>query len=134
MRAFNLFFMLVLLAGCVLAPETASPSPPPAIMTSSPSSALSAPTATPSEVANGPIVLRIFSPADGDVMDSAEIFVVGDVSIEAVLTINEEIYLLSAGQFSLPVTLEEGPNALEIVASDFEGNEVYLILTMTYQP
>ena len=134
MRAFNLFFMLVLLAGCVPAPETASPSPPPATMTSSPSPALSAPTATPIEVANGPIVLRIFSPADGDVMDSAEIFVVGDVSIEAVLTINEEIYLLSAGQFTLPVTLEEGPNALEIVASDFEGNEVYLILTMTYQP
>jgi len=68
------------------------------------------------------------------VVDSAEIFVVGDVSIEAILTINEEIYLLSAGQFSLPVTLEEGPNALEIVASDFEGNEVYLILTITYQP
>lgn len=134
MRAFNLFFLLVLLAACVPAPETASPSPPPAAMASSPSPALSAPTATPIEVANGPLVLRIFSPADGDVVDSAEIFVVGDVSIEAVLTINEEIYLLSAGQFSLPVTLEEGPNALEIVASDFEGNEVYLILTITYQP
>jgi hypothetical protein len=58
----------------------------------------------------------------------------GNVSRDAVLTINDEIYVLPPGDFSIPLTLEEGPNALEIVASDTDGNEVDLILTVTYQP
>ncbi len=67
-------------------------------------------------------------------MTEPQINLVGKVSRETVLTINNDIHILPFGDFSIPLTLEEGPNTLEIVASDNDGNEVDLILTVTYQP
>ncbi len=58
----------------------------------------------------------------------------GEISADAVLTVNDEIYLLEAGEFSEPVTLQEGLNAIQITASDMDGNIVELVLTITYQP
>jgi hypothetical protein len=96
----------------------------------------SLPTTAPKPVilTNGPLVLKLLAPADETVVAAPQVNVVGEVSAETVLTINDEIYLLPAGAFSQAVPLEEGPNVLEIVASDAAGNEVYLILTVTYQP
>jgi hypothetical protein len=36
------------------------------------------------------------------------------------------------GKFSTMVTLEEGPNPIEVLASDFEGNEGSVTLTVIY--
>ncbi|MHB8933563.1 MAG: hypothetical protein ACYC6H_08865 [Bellilinea sp.] len=36
--------------------------------------------------------------------------------------------------FSVPVDLEEGPNLIDIVISDLEGNEVSITLTITFEP
>jgi hypothetical protein len=52
-----------------------------------------------------------------------------------VITINEDILLVDeTGVFSATVPLEEGPNAIQIVASDAVGNEESLELIVTYEP
>ena len=36
------------------------------------------------------------------------------------------------GNFSTAVALDEGPNSIEVIASDYEGNEASKILTVIY--
>ncbi len=67
-------------------------------------------------------------------VDQPQIELKGEVNETAVLTVNDDTYLLQKGTFSQPVNLQEGVNALQIVASDMDGNEVDLILSITYQP
>jgi hypothetical protein len=38
------------------------------------------------------------------------------------------------GQFKTTLPLEEGPNLIEIIASDESGNEASALLTITYEP
>jgi len=38
------------------------------------------------------------------------------------------------GKFSTTVSLEEGPNSIEVVASDSQGNENSQVLTVIYAP
>ena len=92
------------------------------------------PTATPAVLSNGPLTLTIYSPQDQATVSDPNMDVKGKVSEDAVLTINDEIYDLKAGEFTQSVQLTEGLNAIQIVASDMVGNEVDLILTITYQP
>ena len=89
---------------------------------------------TPIRQQNGPFTLVITSPADLAVVDTSQINLKGEVNETAVLTVNDDNYLLQKGAFSKPVQLQEGLNAIQIVASDMDGNEVDLILSVTYQP
>jgi len=81
-----------------------------------------------------PYILTVISPLDNSTVSAPQINLIGKVSRGTVLTINDYIYVLGAGDFTIPFTLEEGPNVLEIVASDYDGNEVDVILTVSYQP
>ncbi len=83
---------------------------------------------------SGPFTLTIYSPVDLAVVNQAQIELRGAVSSTAVLTVNDDIYLLEKGVFTEPLKLQEGINAVQIVASDMDGNEVDLILSITYQP
>ena len=48
---------------------------------------------------------------------------------------NEMIALVSTDEtFSFLISLEEGPNVLEFVASDVDGNEIAFVLTVIYEP
>jgi hypothetical protein len=89
---------------------------------------------TPIRQQNGSFTLIITSPADLAVVVSQPIDLKGEVNETAVLTVNDDSYLLQKGAFSKPVQLQEGLNAIQIVASDMDGNEVDLILSITYQP
>ena len=80
------------------------------------------------------LTLTIDSPKDQDVVSAPNLDIKGKVSRDAVLSLNDSTYLIPAGSFSKPVTLVEGPNAIQIVASDTSGNEVDLVMTVTYQP
>lgn len=123
--------LLALLAAC----STLSPAAPSGPETGRPDVSSPAPgLSTPVALASGPLALNILSPQDGAVVNTPQIELTGQVSREIVLTVNEQIYLLPPGDFSLPVALEEGANALEIVASDVDGNEITFILVITYQP
>ena len=103
-----------------------------------------APTAAPGETASeapplvlssGPLVVTLTSPADETVVSAPQVDVAGQAPAETVISIGDSITVVDAsGQFSIPVPLEEGPNSLEIVASDADGNQVSATLVVTYDP
>lgn len=90
--------------------------------------------ATPIRQSTGPFTLTISSPADLAVVNQAQVDLKGEVNRTTVLTVNDDTYLLQKGTFSEPLKLEEGVNAVQIVGSDMDGNEVDLILSITYEP
>jgi hypothetical protein len=92
------------------------------------------PASTPMKLSTGLFTLTIFSPADQAVVNQPQVDIRGDVSADAVVTINEDTYVFNSGPFKQTIPLEDGLNSIQIVASDMEGNEVDLILTVTYQP
>jgi hypothetical protein len=91
-------------------------------------------TSIPAVLSNGPLTLTIHSPQDQATVSDPHVEVKGKVSEDAVLTINDEIYVLQPGEFTQSVPLSAGLNAIQIAASDMAGNEVDLVLTVTYQP
>lgn len=112
----------MLLSPAVLASATASPG------------GASTPFASSSQIPGGHI-LHIVAPQDGDVVNTSSVLLRGFALPETVISVNEDIYLVgSQGQFEIPLTLEEGPNVFEIVASDLSGNKESVILVLTYQP
>jgi hypothetical protein len=91
-------------------------------------------TPAPMKFTSGPFTLTIFSPADEAVVNEPQVTLLGEVSSDAVVTINESTNIIYAGRFSETVPLEEGINTIQIVASDMDGNEVDVVLTVSYQP
>lgn len=122
----SVLVLLSLLAAC--APiETAEPLP--ATGGAEPAAA------TPLRFTSGGLVFHLDSPADGAVATEPQAILRGAVNVNAVLSVNNEIYLLDGGQpFEIPVSLLEGPNALGIVVSDYEGNVIEFVLTVIYEP
>ncbi len=87
------------------------------------------------EYTQGSLWVRLFSPQDGDTVDTPTIKVKGQAPAETVITINDKILVVSADlSFETEVNLEEGPNLIEIVASDLNDNEVDIQLTVNYEP
>lgn len=82
----------------------------------------------------GALTLVITSPQDNAEVTEPQINLEGSISENAVMTVNDEIYLLDSGNFSQSLSLQEGANVLQIVVSDDTGNEIDLILTVTYSP
>lgn len=82
----------------------------------------------------GTLTARIFSAPDATVNDEPYV-IQGWANEEVVITVNDLIFTNPAeSYFELPVNLEEGPNLVEIVISDMDGNEVSFTLTLTYEP
>ena len=82
----------------------------------------------------GNLTVTIFAPSDSLVVLTSPIEVRGTTNTETVMTINGLLVLLDADQeFAFQVDLEEGYNTIEVVASDYEGNQVELILTVIYE-
>jgi len=79
--------------------------------------------------------LQIISPQDETVVNTSQVDVIGSGPAGTVVSVNDEILLVGAdGQFKTTITLDEGPNLIEIIASDESGNEIPLLLTITYEP
>jgi len=79
--------------------------------------------------------LQVLSPPDEAVVDTSQVDVIGSSLPGAVVSVNEEILIVGSDQqFKTTVFLDEGPNVIEIIASDDSGNETSLILTVTYEP
>jgi hypothetical protein len=157
-----LFFVSVLLVSCsglnpvglatdtVVPPaSTIAPSPqaaartvtaiPPAEKTSPvPQATLtSAQALRPTETASPAraLVLQVKTPADESIVDTPVITVTGTTIPGAVVSVDGTLAAVdSKGEFQSAIALEEGPNVIEVVASDDSGNQVYSILTVIYQP
>ena len=81
---------------------------------------------------SGGLTVEVFSNSDVEV-NEPDYIVSGRAPSGTVLSINDEIILVDQSQsFSTVITLEDGPNLIEIVASDSEGNEVSFMLTVSY--
>lgn len=82
-----------------------------------------------------PVSLQVLSPQDGAVVNAAQVQVNGLASPGNVVTVNNDILIVGAdGRFQSTVSLDEGPNLIEVIASDDAGNEIPVDLTVTYEP
>jgi Glucodextranase, domain B len=79
--------------------------------------------------------LQVLSPLDNAVVNSPQVDVTGSAPAGTVISVNDEILIAGADQqFMTTVTLDEGPNLIEVIASDENGNETSVLVTVTYEP
>ncbi len=75
------------------------------------------------------------TPADASVVNTNPVTVTGQSIPGAIVSINGDLADIDAkGNFNLIIQLDEGPNILEIVASDDNGNQVDTVLRVIYEP
>lgn len=117
---------------------TAAPAPPPA--TAKPSPAATARPVTPAPPSPTPVVpaalrLEVTQPADEATVKTSPITVTGTTSLDATVSVNGTIATVAEdGTFTSNVDLTEGPNLLEVIASDPAGNQVNKVMTVMYLP
>jgi hypothetical protein len=91
--------------------------------------------ATPALLGSGSMSVTITAPADNSVVMVPQVIVTGLAPSETVLTINDSLLVVGvSGQFSVTVPLQEGPNELDVLASDPAGNQANTKLIVTYDP
>ena len=79
--------------------------------------------------------LLVTTPEDESVLDGAFAEVTGRTTPDAVVSVaGEPAEVNSEGIFTVTVQLQEGPNVLEVVASDFDGEKAEEIITVIYAP
>ncbi|MBI4300821.1 MAG: hypothetical protein HY677_06765 [Chloroflexi bacterium] len=81
------------------------------------------------------LFLMVTEPANESVSNEEQIAVAGKTTPDAVVSVDgHAIKVDAAGNFRTTVTLEDGANDIDIVASDSEGNEKYETLDVIYAP
>jgi ABC-type transport system substrate-binding protein len=79
------------------------------------------------------VPLTITQPQDEITVNTPTIQVAGVTSADATVSVNGSLVDVDAsGYFSTTVSLEQGPNSIEVVASDPQGNENDQVLTVIY--
>jgi len=100
-----------------------------------PEATLAPPEATPlpsPETLPTGFYLTVTQPADGSIVDVGKIEVRGHTSPGAVVSVNDEIAMADTqGIFTVTINLEEGPNIIEVIASNEEGEGAGINLTVT---
>ncbi len=83
----------------------------------------------------GPLSVIITSPEDGAEVQTNRVTLEGEADPETVINIDDQLIVVDAGRkFTTPLTLQEGPNIIEITASDPDGSQGTSYLTLTYDP
>lgn len=115
-----------------LSTATAPPPQPPPTST---------PTPTPTEAAaltpgeDERLFIEIAEPADESVVSTGTVAVRGSTTADAVVSVNGVVVEVDAqGSFEAIVTLEEGPNLIEVVASDLTGAGESIDIVVVYIP
>ena len=89
----------------------------------------------PAEMAETGLFLTVTQPVDNSTTNSGEVEVKGRTSPGAVVSVNGELAEVDdGGNFTTMVVLEEGPNIIEVIASDLEGNQESSTLAIIYVP
>ena len=79
--------------------------------------------------------MTITAPADETVVSVPQVDVIGQAPPEAVISVNDSVVVVGpSGHFSATVPLQDGPNELEILVSDADGNQASTRLIVTYVP
>jgi uncharacterized protein YfaP (DUF2135 family) len=85
----------------------------------------------PADVDQGALPLQIIQPTDGDTLTAGPIEVKGKTAPGATVIINDQTVTADAsGNFNLTVFLTSGPNAVDVIAQDDNGdsNEVTVMV------
>lgn len=84
---------------------------------------------------SGSLTVRLIEPQDGTTVSASPVKVRGEAPPETVVTVNDDILVVGSDRkFESQVDLSQGPNVIEVDASDTEGNEVTFMVTVTYSP
>jgi hypothetical protein len=114
---------------------TVEPVVPAQTETPGPTPALSQDSATAITAVSGPLSVNITSPQDEAVVQAAQVDLIGEADPETVISIDDQFIVVGQERkFSVSLTLDEGPNVIEITASDPAGNEGTTYLTIIYDP
>ena len=137
----------LLTLGCTSADPTATPTSAPAstpTATATPApTATSIPTpapvptatATPEDSLPSELFLEITEPADESIVSQSIVTVRGLTTPDAILSVSGQTVDVDAqGGFAVEITLEPGPNIIELVASNLEGAEESALLSLIYIP
>lgn len=77
--------------------------------------------------------LEIVAPKDEIVVQESSVQVRGRTVPDAVVSVDgQPVEVDASGNFSATVTLEKGPNSIEVIASDFRGNQQSRVLSLIY--
>lgn len=139
---------VLIFAAAALALAAAGCSGGDATATSTPRSAPPLPTATappptPTPTATAALTpgederlfIEIAEPADESVVSTDTVAVRGSTTADAVVSVNGAVVEVDAqGSFEAIVTLEEGPNLIEVVASDLTGAGESIDIVVVYIP
>lgn len=110
----------------------ATPLPPPTIVVPEPPPTLSA---QPTPTASSTFTITVETPHDGETLNVSPVLVIGQTQPNALVSVNDSVGFADAeGRFSIALPLQEGPNVLEVIASNAAGEQVFVILTVLYQP
>ncbi len=138
MKLWLVVVVAVVGAACTSAAPAPTATPTPTFTpTETVTLSLVTPTATATSVAETPqaFLLKVLAPQDEAVVTTASIQVRGETIPSAVVTVNGQIVEVDAdGQFQVTLTLEEGPNVIDIIATDEDGNEVAVELVIFRAP
>ncbi len=130
--------LLIRRGGEDFVPEpTATPTPEPTATPTPEPTATPTPSPTPTPTpAPEEFVLHIAEPVAAETLTtSPTLLVSGRTRADAVVTVNDTFLDPDIdGLFSTSVTLEEGPNIVEVVASIATGEELSTVLIVIYEP
>ena len=138
--AVALIVAFLLTVACARATPTPAPSPTLTVPPAPSATPTLAAGPTPTQVVLTPtpaegLVLKVLSVVDESVVRIGKVPVLGVTSVDAVVSINGELVTLDAnGNFSVVITLEAGPNLIEVIASDLDGNVKSAIFTVIFFP
>ncbi|MFQ5933694.1 MAG: hypothetical protein ACE5KI_03520 [Dehalococcoidia bacterium] len=81
------------------------------------------------------LFLEITEPENESIVSDTPLVVVGKTIADAVVSVDGQTAEVNAqGQFAVLVSLEVGPNLVEVVASDLAGTQESAILAVIYIP
>ncbi len=132
---FALLSVMIFVGAIGCAGEEANTTTPTPTPTQTPTTTpVSSSTTTPAN-----LFLTVTTPQNESILSSADIEVSGITTAGAVVSVSVDGTLAIAdvdasGDFETMITLLEGPNFIEVVASDQQGNEESSTLTVIYIP
>jgi hypothetical protein len=134
-----LLALAIVIIGC--AEEETKPSPTliPTVAPSITPATTQTPSATPTPTTTMALFLEIIQPIDGAQVSTSAVLVTGKTIPDAVVSasVDDAVEIANVdqdGNFSVTVNLEEGPNLIEVVASDQLGNDESSSIAVIYVP
>jgi hypothetical protein len=127
-----LAFVIVIVAACGGEKPSPTSTPTGGILQPTPTAVVTQPTPAPSPQV---FFLTVLSPLSETVVSQSPIEVRGRTVVDAVVSVNGQVVPVNAtGEFSTQVSLVEGPNDIEVIASDFRGGYETHVITVIYVP